>query len=196
MPAKPRLLFAALIAVALPQVASAADPPASIKSVLTTCNACHGAKGISSIAQTPSLAGQPDIFTQYQLVFMREGGRKPGVMAAVVKNLTDDQIRDLGAWYESLPPPPALKTGGTVDEAKAMAIIKPRHCDSCHKEDFSGQGETGRLAGQRPDYLIKALTDFRSAERRGRGMGAMMEVSVTGKDDDIQTLATYLAHKP
>jgi cytochrome c553 len=196
MPAKPRLLFAALIAAALPQAASAADPPASIKSVLTTCNACHGAKGISSIAQTPSLAGQPDIFTQYQLVFMREGGRKPGVMAAVVKNLTDDQIRDLGAWYESLPPPPALKTGGTVDEAKAMAIIKPRHCDSCHKEDFSGQGETGRLAGQRPDYLIKALKDFRSAERRGRGMGAMMEVSVTLKDDDIQTIATYLAHKP
>ena len=196
MPAKPRLLFAALIAVALPSAASAADPPASIKSVLTTCNACHGAKGISSIAQTPSLAGQPDIFTQYQLVFMREGGRKPGVMAAVVKTLTDDQIRDLGAWYESLPPPPALKTGDGGDEAKVMAIIKPRHCDSCHKQDFSGQGETGRLAGQRPDYLIKALKDFRTGERRGRGMGAMMEVSVTLKDEDIQILATYLAHKP
>ena len=196
MTAKMRFLLAALIAVALPSVARAADPPATIKSVLTTCNACHGAKGISSIAQTPSLAGQPNIFTQYQLVFMREGGRKPGVMAAVVKNLTDDQIRDLGAWYESLTPPPALKTGDAGDEAKAMAIIKPRHCDSCHKEDFSGQGETGRLAGQRPDYLIKALKDFRSAERRGRGMGAMMEVSVTLKVDDIQTIATYLAHKP
>ena len=196
MTAKTRLLFAAMIAVALPSAASAADPPATIKSVLNTCNACHGAKGISSIAQTPSLAGQPNIFTQYQLVFMREGGRKPGAMAAVVKTLTDDQIRDLGAWYESLPPPPALKTGGTVDEAKAKAIIKPRHCDSCHKQDFSGQGETGRLAGQRPDYLIKALKDFRTGERRGRGMGAMMEVSVTLKDEDIQILATYLAHKP
>jgi cytochrome c553 len=196
MTAKTRLLFAAMLAVALPSVASAADPPATIKSVLNTCNACHGAKGISSIAQTPSLAGQPNIFTQYQLVFMREGGRKPGAMAAVVKTLTDDQIRDLGAWYESLPPPPPLKTGDAGDEAKAMAIIKPRHCDSCHKQDFSGQGETGRLAGQRPDYLIKALKDFRTGERRGRGMGAMMEVSVTLKDEDIQILATYLAHKP
>jgi cytochrome c553 len=196
MPAKPRFLLAALVAVALPSAASAADPPASIKSLLTTCNACHGTRGISTIAQTPSLAGQPDIFTQYQLVFMREGGRKPGVMAAVVKTLTDEQIQALGAWYESLPPPPALKTGAAPDEAKAMAIITPRHCDSCHKEDFSGQGETGRLAGQRPDYLIKALKDFRTGERRGRGMGAMMEVSVTLKDDDIQTIATYLAHKP
>jgi cytochrome c553 len=196
MPAKARFLFAAMMIVALPSVASAADPPASLKSVLPTCNACHGAKGVSSIAQTPSLAGQPNVFTQYQLVFMRDGGRKPGVMAAVVKTLTDDQIRDLGAWYESLPPPPALKTAATIDEAKVMAVIKSRRCDSCHKEDFAGQGETGRLAGQRPDYLVKALKDFRSAERRGRGLGAMMEVSVTLKDEDIQMIAAYLARKP
>src|SRR6476661_1330837 len=148
MTAKTRLLFAAMIAVALPSAASAADPPATIKSVLNTCNACHGAKGISAIAQTPSLAGQPNICTQYQLVFMRDGGRKPGVMAAVVKTLTDDHIRELGAYYESLPPPPPSTAGAAVDEAKAMALIKPRHCDSCHKEDFSGQGETARLAGQ------------------------------------------------
>ena len=99
MTAKTRLLFAAMIAVALPSGGvrrrSTGDDQ---ERALNTCNACHGAKGISSIAQTPSLAGQPNIFTQYQLVFMREGGRKPGVMASVVKTLTDDQIRDLGAW--------------------------------------------------------------------------------------------------
>src|SRR4029079_14242901 len=99
-----RFLFAAMMIVALPSVASAADPPASIKSLLATCNACHGAKGVSSVAQTPSRAGQPNIFTQYQLVFMRDGGRKPGAMAAVVKTLTDDHIRELSAWYESLAP--------------------------------------------------------------------------------------------
>ena len=70
---------------------------------------------------------------------MRDGGRKPGVMAAVVKTLTDDNIRDLGAYYESLPPPPALKTPSNVDEATVMALIKPRRCDSCHKEDFAGR---------------------------------------------------------
>ena len=59
-----------------------------------------------------------------------------------------------------------------------------------------GQGETARLAGQRPEYLVKSLKDFRSAERRGRGLGAMMEVSVTLKDEDIQMIATYLARKP
>jgi cytochrome c553 len=186
----------AALAAVLPTMVRADDPTPAIKSIVQTCAACHGSKGVSSIAATPSLAGQPDIFTQYQLVFMRDGGRKPGVMAAVVKTLTDDNIRDLGAYYASLPPPPALKTPAAVDEAKVMAIVKPRHCDSCHKEDFTGQGETGRLAGQRPDYLAKSLNDFRTGERRGRGMGVMMEVSVTLKDEDIQMIAAYLARKP
>jgi cytochrome c553 len=196
MPAKARFLFAAMIALALPSVAGAADPPPGIKSVIQTCVACHGPKGWSPMAGSPSLAGQPNIFTQYQLVFMRDGGRKPGVMSAVVKTLTDDHIRELGAYYESLPPPPPSKAGADVDETKVMALIKPRHCDSCHKEDFSGQGETARLAGQRADYIVKSLKDFRSAERRGRGMGEMMAVSITLQDEDIQMIATYLARKP
>jgi cytochrome c553 len=74
--------------------------------------------------------------------------------------------------------------------------MAPRRCSNCQKEDFSGQGETGRLAGQRPDYLVKALSDFRTGVRRGRGMAAMMEVSVTLSDQDIETIAHYLAGKP
>jgi cytochrome c553 len=176
--------------------AFAADPPPGIRSIIGACAACHGPKGVSTVVRTPSLAAQPDIFTQYQLVFMRDGGRAPGVMQAVVKNLTDENIRDLGAYYAALPPPPASKTAGEVDVAKVTAIMTPRHCDSCHKEDFSGQGETARLAGQRTDYLVKALEDFRKGDRRGRGMGAMMEVSVTLHDDDIKMIAAYLARQP
>ena len=71
---------AAATTPAAPQPAPPVKPPA----IAQTCTACHGAKGISSVRNTPSLAGQPDIFTQYQLVFMRDGGRQSGVMQAVV----------------------------------------------------------------------------------------------------------------
>jgi cytochrome c553 len=189
-------MLAVAATAALPSLAHADDPAPGIKSIVPTCGTCHGPKGVSSMASTPSIAAQPDVFVQYQLVFMRDGGRDPGVMKAAVSKLTDDNIRDLGAYYSSLPPPPAQKAPGEVDEAKVTALMKPRHCDSCHKEDFSGQGETARLAGQRPDYMIKALTDFKKAVRRGRGMGAMMEVSVTLQEDDIKMIATYLARKP
>jgi cytochrome c553 len=190
-------LFAAVAAATSPAAAQAAlpvKPPA----IAQTCTACHGAKGISSIRNTPSLAGQPDIFTQYQLVFMRDGGRQPGVMQAVVKNLTDDNIRDLGAYYAALPPPPALATKSeiAIDTGKVTGLLTSRHCDSCHKPDFAGQGESARLAGQRPEYLKKALIDFRTGVRRGRGMGAMIEVSVTLHEQEIDMIAAYLARKP
>jgi cytochrome c553 len=190
-------LFAAVVAVTSPAAAQAA-PPVKPPGIAQTCTACHGAKGISSTRNTPSLAGQPDIFTQYQLVFMRDGGRQPGVMQAVVKNLTDDNIRDLGAYYAALPAPPALATKSEVaiDTEKVTGLLTSRHCDSCHKPDFAGQGESARLAGQRPEYLKKALIDFRTGVRRGRGMGAMIEVSVTLHEQEIDMIAAYLARKP
>ena len=60
-----------------PPTAGAGQAPA----IVQTCAACHGPRAYRRSTRTPSLAGQPDIFTQYQLVFMRDGVRKPGVMA-------------------------------------------------------------------------------------------------------------------
>jgi len=194
VPVKAVPLILAVAALAFP--ALAAEPPEGIRELVQTCAACHGPNGISQMPGSPSLAGQPDIFTQYQLVFMRDGQREVEVMKEIVKQLTDDNIRDLGAWFASLPPPKGLRPKPPVDDAKVKAIMDPRKCANCHKEDFSGQGETGRIAGQRVDYLVKALRDFRSGARRGRGMGAMMEVSVTLQDRDIDMIARYLAGKP
>jgi len=189
-------LLGAIVLLAAAPVAQAADPAPSLKEIVQTCAACHGPKGVSAIEGTPSIAGQPDIFIQYQLVFIRDGQRKVEAMQEFAKTLTDENIRDLGAYYAKLPPPPRFAGKGKVDVAKVTALLKQRRCENCHKEDFSGQGETGRLAGQRPEYLTKALHDYRSGVRRGRGMGAMLEVSIGLQDDDIAMISEYLARKP
>src|SRR5271156_1444822 len=92
--------------------AFAAEPPAAIREIVQTCAACHGQNGVSEIEKTPSLAAQPDIFIQYQLVFIRDGQRQVEVMQQIAKQLTDQNIRDLGAYYSSLPPPPARTDAG------------------------------------------------------------------------------------
>jgi cytochrome c553 len=191
-------LLSVIVLLAALSTAEAAPPEPAPKppAIAATCVACHGQKGVSPMAGSPSLAAQPDIFIQYQLVFMRDGVRDAGVMKAVVKNLTDENIRDLGAYYAALPPPPPFKAVGQVDEPRITALMQQRHCDSCHKPDYAGQGESARLAGQRPEYLVKALSDYRAGVRRGRGLAAMMEVSVTLRDEDMQMIATYLARKP
>jgi cytochrome c553 len=43
---------------------------------------------------------------------------------------------------------------------------------------------------------MKALYDYRTGGRRGRGMAAMTEVSVTLHEQDIEMIAAYLAGKP
>src|SRR4029077_17401486 len=100
VPVKAVPLVLAITALAAP--ALAAEPPEGIRELVQTCAPCHGPNGISQLPGSPSLAGQPDIFTQYQLVFMRDGQREVEVMKEIVKQLTDDNIRDLGAWYASL----------------------------------------------------------------------------------------------
>lgn len=200
MPAKPTSVLAALTAIAFstpvsPPTADAA-PPAELRAIVETCSACHGKEGVSAMEGVPSLAAQPDIFIQYQLVFIRDGQRKVEAMQEIAKTLTDENIRDLGAYYASLPPPPAQAVKSDVDTDKVAGLLQQRHCDSCHKPDFSGQGESARLAGQRPEYLVKALSDFRAAVRRGRGLGVMTEVAVTLGDQDMEMIAAYLASKP
>ncbi len=70
----PRALAAVVIlAAAVP--ASAADIAAG-KALAEGCAGCHGADGVSQTPLTPSLAGEPDEFTQWELVYFRSGSQK------------------------------------------------------------------------------------------------------------------------
>ena len=65
------------LAMLTPGLALAAETiPAEMREKLATCAACHGDNGVSPNQEVPSLAAQPDLFTQWQLVYMRDGTRK------------------------------------------------------------------------------------------------------------------------
>jgi cytochrome c553 len=40
-----------------------------------TCGACHGPEGNATIPGMPSLAGQPSMYTHWQLIKFRDGRR-------------------------------------------------------------------------------------------------------------------------
>src|SRR5438093_1505015 len=75
------------------------------RALAEACAACHGTDGVSQIELTPSLAGQPDEFLQWQLVYFRSGARKSEVMGRIAEALSNQDVRNLGAYYASLPPP-------------------------------------------------------------------------------------------
>src|SRR4051794_33254683 len=68
--------------------AKAADE--SIREKVAQCTPCHGEAGISETENTPSLAGQPDQFLQWQLVFFRSGSRKNEVMQPLAEQINNE----------------------------------------------------------------------------------------------------------
>ncbi len=191
-----RLLLLGLGAVALfvgCGRAAAADIGA-VKALAEGCAGCHGADGVSQTLLTPSLAGQPDDFVQWQLVYFRGGSRKNEVMGPIAEALSNENIRSLGAYYASLPPPRPEAAAGSDTLAAAGEKLAVRHrCRSCHGEDYSGLGPTARLSSQREDVLLKALRDFKSGARVGSGVASMADATFELNDADMQALAHYMA---
>lgn len=67
-----------------------------------SCAGCHGAQGISSNPLWPNLAGQQAGYLVKQLTAFRDGSRTDPMMTPMAKPLTDEDIRNLAAWYNSL----------------------------------------------------------------------------------------------
>lgn len=159
------------------------------------CSGCHGENGISQMENVPSLAAQPDLFIQWQLVFFRSGTRKNEQMQPILEQIDNNDIRNLGAYFASLKPPEGKKPDDNPDlSAKGAQAAAGRRCASCHTESYAGTKAVSRIAGQREDYLVKALRDYKSGVRAGGGMAAMAEVAYSLSEEEITALAHYLAH--
>jgi cytochrome c553 len=188
---------ASLLAVAMLVLFAGSSHAAdeAVKEKAAQCTPCHGETGISQTENTPSLAGQPDLFLQWQLVFFRSGSRKNEIMQPMADQLSNEDVRNLGAYFASLPPPKASAPDDNPDLSKKGAeAAAGRRCASCHTDTFAGTKAVARLAGQREDYLIKALHDYKSNVRVGGGVAAMAEVAYSLSDEEITALAHYLAH--
>ena len=91
----------ALILAANANIAIAGDAAAG-KAKAATCNACHGANGISTQPIYPNLAGQKEAYLVKQIKAFKDGIRKDPTMNAMVKPLSDADIANLAAHYAGM----------------------------------------------------------------------------------------------
>ncbi|MBO1927724.1 cytochrome c [Thiomicrorhabdus sp. 6S2-11] len=64
-----------------------------------TCVGCHGADGNSMVPNFPKIAGQHAAYLEKQLKDFRDGFRKDATMVPFAKGLTDEEIKELAAFY-------------------------------------------------------------------------------------------------
>jgi len=94
-------VLSALTLAASANVAFAADAAAG-KAKSASCAGCHGAKGISAVPTYPNLAGQKAAYTVKQLKAFKDKSRKEPTMNAMAAPLSDTDMANIAAYYESL----------------------------------------------------------------------------------------------
>jgi cytochrome c553 len=188
------LLFGITVATVVSAMSAHAADIAAGREKAQLCVGCHGENGISQMENIPSLAGQLDRVIQWQLVYFRAGARKNEQMQPIVEQLSNEDIRNLGAYFASLPPPKPKPDDDPDLSKKGAQAAAGRRCAACHLDTYAGDKAAARIAGQREDYLLKALRDYKSGVRSGGGQAAMAEVAYPLSDEEIVALAHYLAH--
>jgi cytochrome c553 len=168
----------------------------SITERLAPCYACHGDQGQSFNPDTPSLGAQPSPYLLIQLYLFRENLRNVELMNAAMKGFTDDDLRTFADVLAKLPPPPA--TAGLIDPARldrGRALVHQHRCNVCHSSDLAGRDNVPRIAGQREDFLVKTMREYKGNIRPGYD-ASMGDVMQPISDADILDLAYFTARQP
>ncbi|SDM70368.1 Cytochrome c553 [Oryzisolibacter propanilivorax] len=200
------LLMAAALAAPAFSAAAADAPAAPAKIDLaageakygTVCVACHAADGNSTIAANPKLAQQHPQYLVKQLQEFKSGKRASPVMQGFASMLSDDDMRNIGAWLASKP----AKEGFAKDK-ELVALgeriyrggLQDRHiaaCAGCHSPNGAGiPAQYPRLAGQHADYTATQLKEFRAGKRANSAQ--MIDVAAKLNDREIQAVSDYIA---
>jgi cytochrome c553 len=181
------------LAVVLAGLAAAPVWAQSVQERLPACLSCHGENGQSQLPEVPSLGAQPVFYTLVELVMFRDRLRVTEPMNEMTKGLSDDDLRNIADMVSKLPPPPPVADSpdpARMDKGRALAA--QNRCNFCHQANFQGVENVPRLAGQREDYLLKALRGYKDNTRRGYD-AQMSEVVYSMKDEEFVDLAYFLA---
>ena len=159
---------------------------------LALCAACHGADGNSQIKGIPSLAAQPKLFLETQLVLIREGMRDIPSMKGMLNGVSDAEVTALAKYYADKPLAPVPTDRNAEVFARGGKLAEGMRCGICHLPTYLGREQIPRLAGQREDYLLLSMQQFKSNQAIGRDSN--MAASVYGvSDQDLQDISYYLA---
>lgn len=174
----------------------------------TRCGGCHGANGIAPVPIFPNLAGQKIDYLYWQLVEIQHEARPESPMTSQIGELDHATLRDLAAYFASLPPPPG---SGATNEATARgaAIYRdgdPAHgtppCQGCHGANGDGrlagadaarERAYPRLRGQHAQYIVQRLKDLAAGKHVSSSSDFVMSpVARTLDEASMQAVAQWL----
>ncbi len=162
------------------------------------CSACHTVDGSRGSPANPILAGQHPEYLVKQLQEFKSGKRKNAVMAGFAATLSDDDMRNVAAFYASKTAKPGAakdKDLAALGEKIYRGGIADRNvpaCAACHSPNGAGiPSQYPRVGGQHADYTEAQLLAFRVGAR-GNSL-QMTQVAAKMNDREIKAVSDYIA---
>jgi cytochrome c553 len=166
-----------------------------------TCVACHGADGNSVVGQWPTLAGQRESYLFEQLEHIRDEERVIAVMKGLLNNYSDDDLRDVSAFYASQKTKVSqadeanLALGQQIYRAGNLKSGVPA-CTGCHGPAGKGleSAQYPMLGGQKAEYVVTSLIAYQTGERAIDDHGKIMQGIATRLTiEEIRAVANYVS---
>ncbi|MCU7919357.1 MAG: c-type cytochrome [Candidatus Thiodiazotropha sp. (ex Epidulcina cf. delphinae)] len=155
------------------------------------CRSCHGDDGIAVKPLAPNLAGQNPAYIVDQFQRFGDGRRNDYLMSNLAKTFSFEDKIKIALYYADMKMKPS--GGGDLSLLPAGERLYKEVCVKCHGKNGRGQEGYARLAGQRHDYVVKMLKEFR--DRTGKRTNIWMTgVAIRLDDRDMEAVATYLAN--
>jgi cytochrome c553 len=167
------------------------------------CETCHGAAGDAPIPgmMAPKLSGLDARYIIKELRDFKYGRRTFDAMNSLAQSLSEADIQ-ADAEYFAAQTRTADEVTDKVLAEKGEAIVKHGigdqavpACANCHNDGATGTFRYPRLAGQKPDYVLNQLTNFKSGARHN-DFGYMSRVAMRLTDDEIKAVAEYISELP
>ena len=162
------------------------------------CAACHTADGSRGSPANPILQGQHAEYLAKQLAEFKSGKRKNAIMSGMAAPLSEEDIRNVSAFYASKTAKPGFaknKDSIALGEKIYRGGIADRSvpaCASCHGATGSGlPAQYPRLGGQHGDYVEAQMTAFRGGARANGPM--MVAIAAKMNDKEIKAVSDYIA---
>ena len=200
-----KLLLIGLLAAApafaqAPAAGANAKPDLAKGQAISTqvCAACHTADGSRGAPANPIIAGQHPEYLVKQLTEFKSGKRKNPIMQGFAAQLSEDDMRNVAAFYASKSAKPGFAKnkdsvalgakiwrGGLPDREIAA-------CAGCHSPTGAGiPSHYPRLASQHGDYTEAQIVAFRNGSRTNSPEMTVLTQKMT--DREVKAVSDFIA---
>lgn len=172
----------------------------------TICAACHSADGNSGIAMYPKISSQHAAYIYQQTKDIKEGKRVGAAasMAPMVAGLSDQDIRDVAAYYAKqfakpgeANPKQDFELGKKIFRG-GLADKKVPACMACHSPNGAGMPAGGtdvvsypRLGGQHQAYIVAQLKAYASGQRKSPN-GMMEDIAKRMTEEEMNAVGNFI----